>query len=166
MKLIPAILLMFISQISIAQNDNPQRQAFKLKLPVDGEQYYEQDVQSTPYFVHDDILQIYPGEKVFVEVELKDDTIFSMKTVKENLHPQYTIEIELSQKAKAGKSEMMLLKVINPFDKNLEYKARMFIVGNDKWLSTSILPVPAKLGGYETWTDVIITLALYNWKLK
>lgn len=165
MKLIVTLFAIFISQISIAQNQNPQREAFKLKLPVDGVDFYEEDIKSTSYFVHNDILQIYPTEKVLVEVELKNDTIFSMKTVKRNLNPKSTIEIEFSQKAKGGKSEMMMLKVTNPFSKKLEYKAHMYIVGNDKWLETSIEPVQPKLVGYETWTDVIITLALDSWRL-
>ena len=103
MKSIVTLFILFISQISIAQNQNPQREAFKLKLPVDGVHFFEQDVKSTPYFVHNDILQIYPVEKVFVEVELKNDTIFSMKTVNKNLNPTFTIEIEFSQKVKDGK---------------------------------------------------------------
>jgi hypothetical protein len=58
----------------------------------------------------------------------------------------------------------MMLKVMNPFEEKLLYSARMYVVGNDKWVRTSIVPVMPKLIGFETWTDTIISLALSNWK--
>lgn len=165
MKIIVTLCTILFFQVSIAQNLNPHREAFTLKLPVDGVNYYEQEIKSGPYFVYKNILQIYPSEKINIEVELKNDTISSMKVVKENLDPKKTIEIEFSQTAKDGKSEMMILKLKNPFNRKLEYKAKMYIVGQNKWMNTSIIPVQPNLIGYETWTDVIITLALDNWKL-
>jgi hypothetical protein len=137
-----------------------------LKLPVNGEQFYEQKVKSTPYFVKDRVLQIYPGEKLFIEVETDQKEITSMKVVKENLNPEKTIVIEFTQTVKDKKSEMMTLKVVNPFNKDLEYKAMMYLVGHDKWKSTNVLTVKSKLTGYEMWADVIITLVLSDWKFK
>lgn len=61
---------------------------------------------------------------------------------------------------------MMMLKVVNPFKKDLEYEAMMFIVGHDKWIQTNVLPVRANLTGFETWSDVVITLVLSDWKLN
>lgn len=165
MKIIVTLFTILFFQVSIAQNLNADREAFTLKLPVDGVNYYEQEIKRGPYFVYKNILQIYPSEKINIEVELKNDTIFSMKVVKENLNPKNTIEIEFSQTAKDGKSEMMILKVKNPFNQKLQYKAKMYVVGQNQWINTSIIPVQPNLIGYETWTDVIITLALDNWKL-
>ncbi len=161
--LIIAFIISF--QLSYAQNLKPMREPFTLKLPVDGKQFYEDEIKSTPYFPRPTLLQIYPNEKLNIEVEIKADTIFLMQVVKENLHPEKTIEIEFTQMVKDNKSEMMMLKVKNPFDAKLSYKARMYVIGNDKWIGTSIIPVIPKLIGYETWNEVIISLALYNWKL-
>jgi hypothetical protein len=165
-KIILTLILSLTFGFSYAQNEKTNREEFTLKLPVDGEQFYEQKVENSPYFVKDNVLQIYPGEKLFIEVELKKKEITSMKVVKENLNPEKTIEIELTQNTKDRKSESMMLKIINPFKKDLEYTAMMFIVGHDKWINTNVLPVRAKLTSYETWTDVIITLVLSDWKLK
>ncbi|MEP7236832.1 MAG: hypothetical protein ABI685_03165 [Ferruginibacter sp.] len=165
MKIIAALFTILCFQFCNAQNLKPQREAFTLKLPVDGVSFYEEEIKSGPYFVHGNILQIYPSEKFFIEVELKNDSIISMKTVKENLDPKNTIEIEFSQTVKNKKSEMMILKVKNPFTKKLEYEAKMYVVGHNKWISTSIMPVQPNIVGYETWNDVIISLALDNWKL-
>ncbi len=165
-KLIITILLSISLVFTYAQNKKKNRVEFTLTLPVDGEQYYEQKVESSPYFVKENVLQIYPGEKLFIEVEKVKKEITSMKVVKENLNPEKTIEIKFTQEVKDRKSEMMMLKVVNPFKKDLEYEAMMFIVGHNKWINTNVLPVKAKLTGFETWPDVIITLVLSDWKLK
>jgi len=55
---------------------------------------------------------------------------------------------------------------INPFNKDMVYKARMFIVGHDKWINTNVFPVKAKMAAYETWSDVIISLVLLDWSFK
>jgi len=147
-----------------AQNDRLERNAFTLKLSVDSVQFYEQEVKQTPYFVKDDILQIYPGEKIFIEVEIDKSGIKSMKTVSSNINPDKTITIELNQHTKGKKHDFMMLKIDRTFKGLLEYKALMYIVGQDKWIPTNVLPVKAN-GAYETWPDVIITLVLSDWKL-
>lgn len=152
--------------LTYAQNDKPEREGFTLKLPVDGKQYYEEEVASGPYFVKEKMLQIYPGETLFIEVELEKKEITSMKVVSENVNPDKTIEVEFTQSAKDGKSEFMMLSVSNPFKKDLEYKAMMYLVGEGQWMETNVLPVRAKISGVELWNDVIITLALSEWKLN
>ena len=165
-KTLLTVLLSLILGFSYAQNEKPNREEFTLKLPVDGKQFYEQKIENSPYFVKENVLQIYPGEKLFIEVEINDKQISSMKVVKENLHAEKTIKIEFTQSTKDRKSELMMLKVVNPFEKDIAYKAMMFIVGHDQWINTNVLPVKSKLTGYETWTDVIITLVLADWELK
>ncbi len=147
-----------------SQNEKPNRDAFVLKLALDSTSYYQQEIQKTPYFVKDNILQIYPSEKINIEVEIENDSILSMKTVDKIEHPEKTVTIEFEQKVQGRNSEMMLLTVKNPFDKIMTYDAYMFVVGQDKLLKTSILPIKPKLTNFEMWNDVIITLALDNWK--
>jgi hypothetical protein len=160
------ILLSTSIALVFGQNEKTSREEFSLKLPVNGEQFYEQKVDKSPYFIKENVLQIYPGEKLFIEVEKTKSEITSMKVVKDNLNPQKTILIEFAQTTKGRKSESMMLKIVNPFNKDLEYKAMMFIVGHDKWINTNVYPVRAKLTNFEMWNDVIISLVLSEWKLK
>ena len=44
------------SVTAFAQNEKVNRDAFILQLPVDGERYYEQKVESSPYFVKEKVL--------------------------------------------------------------------------------------------------------------
>ena len=165
MKKIILVLLILNFTSTFSQNEKPNRKEFTLTIPVDGEKYYEQKVVKSPYFVKDDILQIYSGEKIFVEVEIKKKKILSMKVVDKNLNKDKTLIIELSQETKDNKHELMMLIITNPFKYNLEYKAGMFVVGGKNWVNTSVIPVRAKLKAFETWRDPIITLVLNDWKL-
>ncbi|NRA12912.1 MAG: hypothetical protein HRT57_13230 [Crocinitomicaceae bacterium] len=167
MKLIILALFCVFGSMTFAQNDLPNREAFSLVLPVDSINYYRQEIEATPYFVATNVLQIYPGESIFVEVEtFTSGIIKSMKVVKENLKPQTTIELNFSQTVADKKSQSMMLKVVNPFGMELTYSAQMFVIDNDKLINTTTLPVMANLTSFETWPDVIVTLILSQWKLK
>ena len=165
-KTVCTILMSMIVGCLFAQNEKPDREAYTLKLPVDGIQFYEQKLNKTPYFVHETTLQLYPGEKLWIEVEKNGTEITSMKVVQKNLNPEKTISVEFTQTAKNRKNEYMTLTVDNPFNKALEYTAMMYIVGQDKWINTNVYPVRAKMAGIEMWSDVIITLVLRDWKFK
>ena len=149
-----------------AQNEVLTRDSFTLVLPIDGESFYEQVVEISPYFFEGNILQIYPGDKLLVEVKMKEDEITLMEVVKENQYPERTIELEFTQKTKDNKNDFMMLKITNPFNKKLNYQAMMFTVGADQWKSTSIIPVEAKLSSSKSWQDVIVSLVLSDWSLE
>lgn len=166
MKKILFIILTFTASFCYSQNKIIEREPFALKLAVDSEQFYQMDVPKSKYFVKENILQIYPTEKLNVELEIKSDTIFSMKVVEKIIEPKKTIQIEFLQNVKENKPNAMMLKVTNPFDRKLNYNAMMYIVGNNKWLSTSIIPILPNLVNYETWNDVIITLVLEKWRFE
>lgn len=142
------------------------RENFTLKLPVDSVRYYQQEVKKSPYFVKENTLQIYPGEHLFIEADVKEGKLESMKVVKKNINPSKTIEIEFSQDVEGRKHKGMRLQVSNPFGKNLLYDAMISTVGKPQWVETSILPVKSKLTNFELWNDVIITLVLHNWRLQ
>jgi hypothetical protein len=165
-KTIFTLLSAIICFSSYAQNDADLRNAFTLKLPVDGKQFYEQEIQQSPYFVKEKVLQIYTGEKLFIEVETLGNKITAMKVVKNNVNPTKTIEIELKQEVKEKASESLMLKIKNPFKKTIKYKAMMFIVGQDKWIPTNVLPIEPELSSFELWKDIIITMVLTDWTLK
>lgn len=166
MRKIFLVVLLLTFGKHYSQTEKTNREAFELKLAVDSIHYYQQDVKVSPYFVKEKILQIYPSEKIFVEVELKKDTIFSMKVVHKVTNPEKTITIDFSQTIEGRKSNGMILDVQNPFKKILNYKAAMFVVGAKDWHETSILPVQPNLSGIEMWNDVIISLVLYDWTVK
>ncbi|MPS64710.1 MULTISPECIES: hypothetical protein [Chryseobacterium] len=165
-KILSLLIISLFSNFCFGQNEKEYREEFTLKIPVDSIQFYQQEVPKSKYFVKEGVLQIFPGENLYVETEISGNKITSMKVVKENLNPAKTIEIKFSQTVEGRKHEQMVLEVKNPFDKELNYDAMMFIVGHDNWMKTSIIPIKPKLMNFEMWNDVIITLVLNNWRIK
>jgi hypothetical protein len=165
-KIFSLILLLIIGFSLNAQNEKPEREAFKLKVAIDSVNFYQQDVAKSPYFVKEKILQIYPSEKIFIETEIKSDTIYSMSVVKENLNPEKTIIVEFNQNVNGRMHDGMMLSVKNPFDKTLKYEALMYINGGTEWIPTSIIPIRPNLVNYELWNDVILSLVLLEWKIE
>jgi hypothetical protein len=141
-----------------------KRTPYTLKIEVDKKNFYEDQIGATPYVFPNNGMQIYPGETIYVEVFEENGVIKSMKAVKEITNPKTTLTIRFSQKSEKKIHQMMILEVQNPFPKNLTYEAKMFLLSNKKWVNTSIYPVMAGLSGFETWTDIIISLGLGNWE--
>ena len=160
-----ALLIFFLSISINAQNDKPERESFELKVAIDSVDYYQQEVVKSPYFVKEKILQIYPTEKIFIEAEIKSDSIHSMKVVKENLNPKKTIIVEFTQKVENRAHKGMMLSVKNPFDKTLTYEALKYINGGTEWIPTSIIPIRPNLVNFEFWNDIILSLVLVEWKI-
>ncbi len=162
------LLLLHLLSISIclSQNEKPSRDSFKLEIVADSLNNYSMDVNASPYFVKDKILQIYPSENLFIEAEIVSDTISTMKVVEKNQNPDKTIEIEFVQKAEDRSNIITMLTVKNPFDRKLIYKAVMYTPKGDYWKPTSTIPVRPKLLAFETWPHSIITLVLSDWEFE
>lgn len=160
------LLFLAFSTISYAQNEMPQRSKFKLKMAIDESNKFEADIPESPYFVKEKILQLYCGEKVFIECEIKADSIHTMKVVAKNKHPEKTIIIEFYQKIDSDSRINTFLTVKNPFDKILKYDANMYTLNSKEWVPTSILPILPNLLGIEHWPHPIITFGLDNWRIE
>lgn len=162
MKKILLLINLSIVLISTAQN----RKAFTLEIAANETQQYKAEIPESPYLVKEKIVQIYCGEKIFIECEISKDTISSMKIVEKNTNPKKTIEIEFTQNAEDRKNISTMLIVKNPFDKKLNYDAIMFTPICQTWKPTSIIPIQPKLMNFETWPHSIITLVLENWRFE
>ncbi len=168
MKSILYILSLLCSvNICLAQsNDLPKRDAFDLVIPVSDSAFYNAHIDASSYVLPDNTIQLYPGETIYVEIELKKKKILSMKTVKENIHPEKTIKISFSQTTEGKVHQLMMLHIENPFDLTLDYKATIFLMAYGKWAPTTVVPVWPKKSAYETWPDVLVTIALSDWSFK
>ncbi|VXC33845.1 conserved hypothetical protein [Flavobacterium sp. 9AF] len=162
-KKITYLILLFCISFGYSQE---KRKAFTLQIAADKEHYYKAEIPESPYFVKDKILQIYCGEKILIECEIKSDTIASMKFVSKNTHPEKTIEINFTQSTENTDNIITMLEVVNPFDKKLIYEAIMFTPIKQQWQPTSIIPIQPKLTNFETWPHGIVTLVLENWHFE
>ncbi|MDP9040798.1 MAG: hypothetical protein M3N30_02375 [Bacteroidota bacterium] len=164
--LLLSILFSAITLRTYSQDTIPlKRAAYKLNVAVDNESFYAQDIKEAPYVLPDKTIQLYPGETVYIEVEQENGTIKNLKAVNEIKDSSKTVIISFSQTVKKRVHENMMLKVNNPFPYQLIYEARIFRLVQKKWGVTDVYPVEAGLYGIEIWHEVIISIALSDWKL-
>lgn len=166
MKFLFGVLFYCFIITTVAQEQPLLREPFELVIPVKGKVVYKDQIGASPYFVDGTDLQLYPTEQVYVEVEHEGTTIISMRAIEEVQYPERTIIVEFHQETKSGKSEVMTLKVVNPFSSTLTYQALSYTIDTKKWSPITTLPVKAQSVGYEIWNDVIITLVLKDWRLQ
>ncbi|HEY6900287.1 MAG TPA: hypothetical protein VI233_06580 [Puia sp.] len=160
------LLLALAATTGVGASAQLKRAPYKLSVAVDKGTVYEEDIKETPYVLPNNTVQLYPGETVFIEVELADNSITGMTAVKENEHPEKTLVISFTQVASDKKHESMMLKVVNPFKQQLSYGAMIFLMKQKKWVKTDVYPVEAGLAGFETWPDIITSIGLGQWKFK
>src|SRR5688572_14088818 len=125
MKRIFSLCLLLMSLNAFTQNNNerPVRDSFTLIMPVSNETFYESHIPSSPFVVGPKILQLFPGDTVFIEIAQIDGLITDIKCVKENKNPDKTLEISFTQNVNNNAHSNMFLKVKNPFKKDLSYTA-------------------------------------------
>lgn len=166
MKVFIIIIISIFSVSSFSQNNKENREAYSLEIAANETQQYGMDIQESPYFVKEKILQIYCNESIFVECEIEADSISHMRVVEKNINPEKTIIINFTQNLEDRKNIRTELHVKNPFNKTLIYDALMFTPNSQQWEKTSIIPIHAKLENFEMWPHSIITLVLENWRLE
>lgn len=148
------------------ENYKPDRDSYPLTIAVNKKSTYQSDIKASPYVVGADVLQLYAGETVFVEVEQSNGVVNRIKTVKENKNPEKTLEISFLQNANKKTHVNMMLKISNPFKMDLSYSAKIFLMTHNTWVNTNVLPVKAGLSSIEMWPDVIVSIGLADWTFK
>jgi hypothetical protein len=160
-------ILLAVSFIGFGQDTTQlKRTPYKLFVAVDKQTFYEEELKEAPFVLPDNTVQLYPGETVYIEVLQEDGIIKKLTAVKAIKNPAITLTICFTQTASKKVHEMMMLKVVNPFTKDLNYGAAIFLTKQNRWTKTSVVPVMAGLTGFETWPDVITTIGLNGWTFE
>jgi hypothetical protein len=166
-KLLFVSLYVFSTHFMLIGQDSTylKRPAYKLKLPIDGNSFYEANIKSTPYVLPNRAIQLYPGESVYVVVDQIDGNIKKLHAVSEIQDSSKTLIISFSQITAGNIHQSMVLKIHNPLPYQLKYTAKMLTL-QKKWVTTDVLPVEAGISGFESWRNVIVSIALGDWEFK
>jgi hypothetical protein len=89
-----------------------------------------------------------------------------MNAVKENINSSKTLVISFTQTISNKTHKSMLLKITNPFKEKLYYSAVIFLMQQKKWVHTDVYPVEAEISSFESWPDIITSIALAKWSFK
>lgn len=158
--------LLVIQGFGQSDKTNNQRPPFELKLLVNDQQLYNAQLGESSYIINDSIIQIFPGEKLFIEADVVNDKLSNFQVVKEIRDKSKTLVIDFQQSANGKVHEQMMLTIDNPFEKQLNYKAAMNLMKTKRWVDTSVYPVMAHLKSIELWPDLITSLALFGFEFK
>lgn len=133
----------------------------KVFLKVKDGPAYEKVFPYLPPVVQNMMVTVYPGEKVYVEAEIKNDKLVSFTSVNKVKRPESTVSFVFYQNPKMGDGTAMFLTVHNPFLRVLKYDLKMMTLdGNIS--KTSCCPVLAGKDSYEHWPHPIFQLIFEN----
>jgi hypothetical protein len=151
-----------------AQGKPLERPATKLRIVIGEGKAFEYDVPQSAYVRDGASVQILPGETIYVEMDFENGKAKNLKAVSAVVHPEKTVTLKFEQKLgglEQNGRDQMILTVVNPFDRQLIYRANMYLIVHKKWVETDVWPVPAKLMGMELWPDPLASLVLYEFSL-
>lgn len=163
-KIISLFIILCLTGYIFAQDSNI-RKPFELVLAVDDEQYFSAQIDNSPYVINNKIIQLYPGEKIYIEADVLDNDSLELKRVESITDPKKTITLEFKQICEGKKHKTMMLYIENPFTRKLHYSANICLLKYGKWITTDVYDVEANLSCYEIWNDLISSIALDNFKL-
>ena len=109
-----------------------------------------------------DTLYIKRSEKLFFEAAIDSGNHLSFRQVAKNTDISNTISIKLSYVGAVG----AMLEIVNPFGKQLYYKAELYSPDKKDYVETSTIPVDPNLSSFETWPFKIDKIRLTGFRLK
>jgi hypothetical protein len=105
--------------------------------------------------LHNNLVAIYPGEQVFIEVEQSPEGLRLIRAVSEIQNPGITLSFRLHQE---GANPETYLEVNNPLPVPIKFRMGMMVPDSADIYATSSCPVMAGLASYEQWPHPIFQL--------
>jgi hypothetical protein len=107
-----------------------------------------------------DVVNIKLGDKAAVQFQVDGNKLSQPKVVANPDSKNPTVTFDFSDQGK-----ILILSTKNSFSKTLNFRALMRFKGRSKYVETSIIPVRAGISSFESWTDPIDDLILFDFKL-
>ena len=149
------------------KNDYSNRKPFKLDLEINDTNYFQAEIPESPIVLASNSVQLYPGEEIYIEVELDSvNKIKSIKSVKKNLNPKTTLVISFEQIAKKHIHEKMVLSIYNPFDMELIYKPSLLLFKISDWLLKKDIIAPKNQLSVEVFPELSISIILLDLEFR
>jgi hypothetical protein len=128
-------------------------------------QNIEQISKEENKFIYSNSIKLFLGDSIYVEPANIDRKLTDF-TLKEGIVDSTKTFSIIFVYDKFGSNNASLLKVSNPFSKQLVYKAKIRTKPGSRYSETSIMPVYPKIFGIEMWPYKIESIILYDFELK
>jgi hypothetical protein len=109
----------------------------------------------------EDKITIKLGQKLTIQFQAQGDSLKAAKIVKQPDPKRPSVALDLSQSG-----ENVILHIKNGFRRTLRVRCLMRLKGQPTYRETSVIPIPAGLGDFESWRDPIEQLVLFDFKLQ
>jgi hypothetical protein len=128
------------------------RPATTVKIRLDGDRVLELAFPRAPFY-YNGILNVLPGETLYLEAETVGGQIKSLHAVTSVKNKANTIIVKFEQLHDPKLDRHMLLTVTNPFSKTLRYQAGILRAQQDRPEGTSVCPVGPGQQSFEHWPE-------------
>jgi len=135
----------------------PCRPVTTVRLKLNNKEFYEMEFPKGPY-VADGFINVLAGEEVLVEFDETDGVLSNPRYVKTIAKPERTITFRLEQPNQGT----TVLRVKNPFTKNIIYDCLTQNSSEERLRKTSIIPVRAGLSNFESWPYPVVQVVVSN----
>ena len=108
----------------------------------------------------DDKVTITLGQTLTLQFQAQGDSLKTPKIVEQADQKQPSVTLDFDKH-----DDMLILHIKNGFSRTLRVRCLMHLKAQQAYAETSILPIPAGLGDFESWRDPIEELILFDFKL-
>jgi hypothetical protein len=98
------------------------------KILVNDSTVYELNIISGPIVIGDSIIQMYPNEKFYFEVDTLKNRLSNYKLVHDIKYKDKTLIVEFKQVIDKQTHKQMMLIVTNPYQKELYFKSSIYLL--------------------------------------
>lgn len=166
-KIFCALLLTLLASYAAAEGGVPPVaelcktvycRAPHVQLRVDEQRRLEQRGESPlPVLLPNGWVTVYPGESVYLEVEVREGELKLLRAVPKPEKPETTLVLKFEQMA--DKTDMMLT-VTNPLPVDVRFSMGFMSIDSSRIVATSSCPVYAGKALFEHWPHPIFQLFL------
>lgn len=160
------VLLSFFSIGSVLGQNSNLRKSKKSQLAINESSTFGLNIPESKILINDSIIQIYPGEKLYIEAEIVKNQLKNLKVVDKISDKSKTLVIEFQQVVNGKSHKQMKLSIFNPFERNLKYVSNIYLSKFQTWTETSVIPVGSGKTSYEFWPDLISTITLSSFEFQ
>ena len=139
------------------------RPPFTLKVPINGQQYYEEKKGKVPYVYHG-MVTLFIGDRFGLKIDAQDGSVRSVKYERDLSKADITLEF--GQGDPVNGKATSLLKMQNRTKYTFVVDAAMTVPDRKDILPTSFTPIRAGLLHFESWPHPIVELALRDFRVQ
>lgn len=161
------LLLLFVvlTAHGFAQKPKPYRQAYLQAMYIDSTEYYGQELDSTPFFGNNNLLQLFTGEQVFIDATINQNQL-SLRSMEVDSSYKPSLGVLLEQQHTGSKHNSVTLTITNNLKKDVWVMVSAFEMDQKNWGADKPLLIPKRKTTTVVWKERITSVLISDWKLK